>query len=101
MIYTFGCSATKWHWPTWADWLWAYGHDVTNLAGKGYCHNFINWTLLDIASTITPNDHVVIMWPNNHRMYNGMIANGSTNTTAKDFSQKHRDVYGFHKTPRI
>ena len=68
MIYTFGCSATKWHWPTWADWLWAYGHDVTNLAGKGYCHNFINWTLLDIASTITPNDHVVIMWPNNHRI---------------------------------
>lgn len=68
MIYTFGCSNTKWHWPTWADWLKAYGHQVRNMAGKGFCHNFINWLLLDRLPTLTKNDHVIIMWPSNHRL---------------------------------
>ena len=68
MIYTFGCSATKWHWPTWADWLEVYAGPVTNCGYKGYSNDNIYWTLLEKILGISPNDHVIIMWTQNHRM---------------------------------
>lgn len=67
MIYTFGCSVTKWHWPTWADWLGVYQGSVTNLAYKGYGNDNIYWTLLNRLKTINREDHVIIMWSQNHR----------------------------------
>lgn len=67
MIYTLGCSMTKWYWPTWADWLQVYGGPVTNLAYTGYGHNHQEWILLDHHDMISPNDHVVVMWPPGHR----------------------------------
>lgn len=68
MIYTLGCSMTKWYWPTWADWLTVYGHTVTNLANKGYGNQKIYWTLVDLSDKLTVNDTVNVMWAENHRL---------------------------------
>jgi len=68
MIYTLGCSMTKWYWPTWSDWLSAYGESVTNWAFKGYGNSNFYWNLLDKVDTITPDDHVIIAWTQNHRV---------------------------------
>ena len=68
MIYTFGCSVTKWYWPTWADWLSVYKGPVTNLAYKGYGNDNIYWTLFQTLPKITKNDHVIIMWSQSHRL---------------------------------
>ena len=67
MIYTFGCSVTKWYWPTWADWLSVYQGPVTNLAFKGYGNDNIYYTLLDNLHKIKTDDQVVISWTQNHR----------------------------------
>jgi len=67
MIYTFGCSVTKWYWPTWADWLSVYKGPVTNLAYKGYGNDNIYYTLLDTIDKIKTSDQVMIMWTQNHR----------------------------------
>ena len=67
MIYTFGCSVTKWYWPTWADWLSVYQGPVTNLAFKGYGNDNIYYTLLDNLHKIKTDDQVMIMWTQNHR----------------------------------
>ena len=69
MIYVFGCSMAKWIWPTWVDWLKVYQeHQVVNLANKGYGNQNIYWILLDKINTITPDDHINIMWTENHRI---------------------------------
>lgn len=70
MIYTMGCSMTKWIWPTWSDWLQVYDQPVTNWGYKGYCNNQMYWQLLDQINILTPDDHVIIMWPQNHRLIN-------------------------------
>jgi len=68
MIYTFGCSMTKWYWPTWADWLQIYDQPVTNLANKGYGNQNIYWTLINLTDKLTKDDTVNIMWAENHRL---------------------------------
>lgn len=68
MIYTFGCSATKWYWPTWSDWLNVYKGPVTNLAYKGYGNDNIYWTIFETLPQITKDDQVVIMWSQSHRL---------------------------------
>lgn len=68
MIYTFGCSVTKWYWPTWADWLSVYKGPVTNLAFKGYGNDNIYWTLFETLPKIKKDDHVIIMWTQGHRL---------------------------------
>lgn len=68
MVYVFGCSMSKWYWPTWADWLTVYGTPVTNLANKGYGNQNIYWSILDRINTFTADDHINIMWAENHRI---------------------------------
>ena len=68
MIYTLGCSFTKWYWPTWSDWLGTYQGPVTNWAHPGYGNQLIHWVLLDRLDKLTPNDHVYIMWSENTRV---------------------------------
>jgi len=60
MIYTYGCSFTKWRWSTWSDWLEKYTRQpVTNFAWPG---NFNQMMLYQILSTdITKDDTVYIM----------------------------------------
>jgi hypothetical protein len=54
---------SKWYWPTWPDWLKAYGEDVTNYAYKGYCNNQMYWQILDKLKQFDNNDHIIIVWP--------------------------------------
>lgn len=68
MIYTFGCSMAKWYWPTWVDWLRVYDQPVTNLANKGYGNQNIFWELINRIDTLTADDHLIIMWCENHRI---------------------------------
>lgn len=68
MIYTLGCSFTKWYWPTWSDWLAAYSDEqVTNWAYPGHTNQVIYYTLLERMSQLTANDTVYIMWTGNNR----------------------------------
>ena len=68
MIYTFGCSFTKWYWPTWSDWLEAYsGQSIQNLAYPGHTNEHIYYQLLTQGNTLTANDTVYIAWGANHR----------------------------------
>lgn len=69
MIYTLGCSQTKFYWPTWSDWLQVYAQQpVTNLGYTGYGHSNFYWTLLDKFHSLTADDQVVVMWSQNHRI---------------------------------
>jgi len=68
MIYTLGCSFTKWFWPTWADWLQEYQGPVTNLAWPGASNKTIYWELLNRSDSITPQDQVYIMLTGNNRV---------------------------------
>lgn len=68
MIYTFGCSMSKWYWPTWVDWLKVYAGPVTNFANKGYGNQNIYWTLINLSDKLTKHDKVNIMWAENHRL---------------------------------
>ena len=68
MIYTLGCSFTKWFWPTWADYLQAYKGPVTNLAWPGLSNEVMYWELLNRADTLTKDDEVYIMLSGNNRV---------------------------------
>jgi hypothetical protein len=68
MIYTLGCSFTKWHWPTWADWLAGYQGPVVNWAYPGYNNQLIYWLLMERLDRLSTNDHVYIMWTENNRI---------------------------------
>jgi hypothetical protein len=58
----------KWHWPTWADWLSAYGKQVKNLSYTGYGSQNVYWNLINSIDEMTSDDEVIIMWPSNHRI---------------------------------
>ena len=69
MIYTLGDSFTKWHWPTWSDWLSVYqDQPVTNWAYPGNTNELIYYTLLEHVDQLTPTDTVYIMWTGNNRV---------------------------------
>lgn len=69
MIYTLGCSFTKWYWPTWADWLGAYrSQPIKNLAGSGWTNDLIYYQLLQRANKITQHSEVYIMWTGSNRV---------------------------------
>lgn len=68
MTYTFGCSFTKWFWPTWADWLQYHTNDqVINLGWIGIANETIYWELMARSSKIKKNDTVFIMLTGNNR----------------------------------
>ena len=68
MIYTLGCSFTKWYWPTWSDWLSVYSKEqVTNWAYPGHTNQVIYYTLLECMLQLTAADTVYIMWTGNNR----------------------------------
>ncbi len=66
MIYTYGCSFTKWRWPTWSDWLENYTNKkVTNFAWPGNSNQTILYQIL--STNITEHDTVYIMLSANNR----------------------------------
>ena len=69
MIYTLGCSFTKWRWHTWSDWLAEYTNEpVVNLAWPGLSNEVIYWELLNRVNTIDSLDTVYIMLTGNNRV---------------------------------
>ena len=68
MIYTFGCSITKWYWPTWSDWIQLYEGPVTNFGYTGYSNENIYWNVLNNLDNIKKDDRVIIMWTQGHRL---------------------------------
>ena len=68
MIYTLGCSAAKWYWPTWADWLQVYKGPVRNFGYKAYGNDNIYWTILNNLKNFRSDDEIYIMWTQNHRL---------------------------------
>lgn len=69
MIYTFGCSFTKWYWHTWSDWLEEYLQEpVTNLGWIGLSNENIYWELVSRRDTINSHDTVYIMLTGNNRV---------------------------------
>ena len=69
MIYTLGCSFTKWYWHTWSDWLSEYSTDtVINLAWPGRSNQTQYWELLSRSKDITQDDTVIIMLSGSNRV---------------------------------
>ena len=63
-LFTFGCSFTKFQWPTWADIISREFDEFQNwgLQGAGNC--FILWSLMEAIyrNKINSQDTVAIMW---------------------------------------
>ena len=63
-LFTIGCSFTKYHWNTWADYCGSKYKEHINLARTGAGNQFIATTITEafIDYDITPNDRIVIQW---------------------------------------
>lgn len=63
-LFTFGCSFTNYHWPTWADILSHEYDEFQNWAQVGCGNHFIFYSLIECIqrNKITADDTVAIMW---------------------------------------
>lgn len=68
-LFTFGCSFTQYHWPTWADILGQETQEFQNWGQKGAGNDFILNRLMEChqRNTIDKNDLVVVMWSGHTR----------------------------------
>lgn len=69
-LYTFGCSFTKYDWPTWADILGKHFDHYENWGSPGRGNSYIFNSLIEchLRNQLTPNDTVVIMWTGTDRV---------------------------------
>lgn len=64
-IFTFGCSYTKWPWPTWADIirldteLEVYNLGIGGLGNVGIMHRMVE---CDLTHKFTDNDLILVVW---------------------------------------
>lgn len=63
-LFTFGCSFTKYYWPTWADILAQDFDKFENWGQIGAGNHFIFNSLIECnqRNNLTPTDTVVVMW---------------------------------------
>jgi hypothetical protein len=63
-LFTFGCSFTRYHYPTWADIVGKNFSEFQNWGRAGSGNNFILNSLneCDLRNNIDTNDTVIIMW---------------------------------------
>jgi hypothetical protein len=63
-LFTFGCSMTKYRWPTWADIVGEQWEHYQNWAKPGAGNNFIFNSIVecDKRNNFTSDDLVLIMW---------------------------------------
>jgi hypothetical protein len=63
-FFAFGCSFTKYKWPTWADILGKNFAEYTNLGRGGAGNFYIFKMLMDliISDSLTENDLIIICW---------------------------------------
>lgn len=69
-LFAFGCSFTKYHWPTWADILGQQFDEYQNWGQRGAGNQFIHNSLVEchLKNRINKNDVVCIMWSYISRM---------------------------------
>ena len=108
-LFTFGCSFTRYGWPTWADILGQSFDYYENWGGQGTGNYLISSRILEChsVSNITKNDTVIVMFSSVPRIdfYNGgWSQNGNVfNAHSKPYEQMWRDnnwslVQGFYNT---
>lgn len=63
-LFTFGCSFTKYHWPTWADIVGKEYLEFENWGQAGGGNSFIFYSLMECIKRkkITKHDTIMIMW---------------------------------------
>ena len=68
-LFTFGCSFTRYKWPTWADALAPQFNQHYNFAQGGAGNSFILWSIAEAHARhdITNHDTVVVMWSSRDR----------------------------------
>jgi hypothetical protein len=68
-LFTFGCSFTRYKWPTWADALAPLYDSHQNWAQGGAGNSFILSSLAEAhaRNTITEHDTVIVMWTSRDR----------------------------------
>ena len=102
-LFTFGCSFTKYHWPTWADILGCEFDEHYNYGLAGAGNLYITTSIAEAIAryNITSTDTVMVMWSNVTRedryLHNGWNPQGNIfNQTlySKDFIDKFVTVRG-------
>jgi len=68
-LFTFGCSLTRYHWPTWADILGQSFDEFYNFANRGAGNRQIMERFAEAVARIdfTGNDVIIIQWTDYHR----------------------------------
>lgn len=103
-LFAFGCSFTKYHWPTWADILAQEYDYFENWGQSGAGNHYIFNSLIECnqRNKLTANDTVIIMWTSIVRedRYCGRtwITPGniySQDTYPKDFVKNFADNRGY------
>jgi hypothetical protein len=89
-LFTFGCSFTHYHWPTWADIIGQEFDYYENWGQGGQGNHFIFNSLNECAikNNINSNDTVIIMWSDIYRedIYNN-----------KEWKSDNDNKYQFNK----
>ena len=69
-LFTFGCSFTRWKWPTWSDYIGINFDEYYNAgqAGSDNKHILNQLLLVDKKYNFTPDDYVMIMFTSFNRM---------------------------------
>lgn len=103
-LFTFGCSFTHYHWPTWADILGREYDYFENWGLIGAGNQFIFNSLVEclVKNNLTKNDQIIIMWSNITRedryVNNQWITPGNIFTQSeysKEFVKKYADEKGY------
>jgi hypothetical protein len=87
-LFTFGCSFTRYKWPTWADALAPQYNQHYNFAQGGAGNSFIVWSIAEAHArhNITSTDTVIVMWTSRDR--EDHYADGWQTVGAQDVDQK-------------
>jgi len=102
-LFTFGCSFTNYHWPTWAD-IVSQDYDYYENWGRGGAGNkFIYFSLVEChqRNCITTDDTVIIMWSSQARedkfLNNEWYTPGTVYSSAytNDFISNFTDTTGY------
>jgi hypothetical protein len=69
-LFTFGCSFTNYHWPTWADILGRDFDYYENWGQTGGGNPFIFYSLIECLrrNQIQNSDTIIVMWSSNARL---------------------------------
>ena len=92
-LFTFGCSFTRYKWPTWADIISKSFNEFQNWSKPGGGNCFILWSLIEAIerNNIGPTDTVAIMWSSVAR--EDRWVNGEWITPGSIYTQNENNPY--------